>query len=253
MESTHLKYIGIDPAGGSERLQIAIFNEIGALERTLVCPSGELYPIITEASRVIVAVNSPMKLNNGKLREARLSSDLPEMHIPGRNVDMRVAEFILRAKGIHVNMTPSISALCTQAVRAGFEVYAQLEKAGYSASTNSDRAMVESNAHAVFCALAGMSPLTKLTLEGRLQRQLLLFDGGLQIKDPMEFLEEVTRHKLLKGILPWDELYTFEELDAMAMGLMAYYLGNSEKPSIPIGDLDEGMIYLPTPQLLERY
>jgi len=253
MEITNFKYIGIDPAGGLERIQIAIFNQTGGLESSFACPLGELYPIISDPSRVIVAVNSPMKLNNGKLREARLGAELPEMHIPGRNVDMRVAEFILRAKGIHVGMTPSINALCTQAVRVGFEVYALLENSGYSGSLKSDRVVVESNAHAVFCALAGMSPLTKLTLEGRLQRQLLLFDGGLQIKDPMEFLEEVTRHKLLRGILPWDELYTFEELDAMAMGLMAFYVGDSEKPSIPIGDLDEGLIFLPAAQLLERY
>lgn len=247
------KYIGIDPAGGSDKIQVSLFDDAGQLELSISCPLAELYPIISSSPRVIAAINSPMGLNTGILREPSVRETLPEMHIPGRNVDMRVGEFILRAKGIHVGMTPAISATCTQSVRAGFEVYELLRKAGYSDGFEGDRVFVESSAHAVFCVLAGMNPLAKLTLEGRLQRQLLLFDGGLQINDPMEFLEEVTRHKLLKGILPWDELYSSEELDAMAMGLMAYYLGEEEKPFTKVGDPSEGTIYLPVAEIREKY
>ena len=50
--------------------------------------------------------------------------------------------------------------------------------------------------------MAGQVPLARLSLEGRLQRQIILYEQGLRIKDPMDFFEEITRYKLAKGIWP---------------------------------------------------
>lgn len=253
MEQINNYCIGIDPSAGGEKVHIAIFTAEGRFIDHLDRSLSELYATLQPYSPAVVAVNSPSACNNGRVRLPELRENLPDMHIPGRNVDMRVAEYVLRAKGIHVGMTPSILPLCTQAIHVGFEIYQILSSLGYSVEENAPLRMIETSAHAVYCVLAGVNPLPKLTLEGRLQRQLLLFDGGLQIKDPMEFLEEVTRHKLLKGILPWDELYKIETLDAMSSALTALYTLDKEKMFCTVGDKNEGQIFLPVAELLAAY
>ena len=64
------------------------------------------------------------------------------------------------------------------------------------------------------------------TLVGRLQRALILYDEGLQIDDPMDFFEEITRHKILQGILPTDNIYSSKELDALMMAYVAWLAGS---------------------------
>lgn len=253
MDQINAYSIGIDPSAGIEKLRVAIFSTDGRIVHLGEHALSELYATLLPYTPAVAAVNAPSALNNGSVRSPELRGSLPEMHIPGRNVDMRVAEFILRAKGIHVGMTPSILPSCTQATRTGFDVYEVLRSLGYSNAPDPALRMIETSSHAVYCVLAGVNPLPKLTLEGRLQRQLLLNDGGLQIKDPMEFLEEVTRHKLLKGILPWDELYEIATLDAMAAALTAMYVIDEERSFCAVGDKDEGEIHLPVAELLDNY
>lgn len=64
------------------------------------------------------------------------------------------------------------------------------------------------------------------TLEGRIQRALILYDQGLQINDPMEFFEEITRYKLMQGVLPLENIYTSKELDALVAAYVAWMTAN---------------------------
>ncbi len=66
-------------------------------------------------------------------------------------------------------------------------------------SEDTTHVWLETHPHAAFCALLGQLPLPKPTLEGRLQRQIVLYEQGMGIKDPMGFFEEITRHKLVAG------------------------------------------------------
>ena len=95
--------------------------------------------------------------------------------------------------------------------------------------------------------------LAKPTLEGRQQRQLVLYEQGLGIRDPMEFFEEMTRHKLLKGILPLEQIYSAEALDAIAAAYMAYLAGRHPERLGKLGDAQEGQIFLPVLALKEKY
>jgi hypothetical protein len=101
--------------------------------------------------------------------------------------------------------------------------------------------------------LLGQLPLPKPTLEGRLQRQVALFEHGEGIKDPMEFFEEITRHKLLHGIFPMELVYAAEELDALIAAYLAWCVINSPQDMIFIGDKQEGQIALPVAGLKENY
>jgi len=60
------------------------------------------------------------------------------------------------------------------------------------------------------------------TLESRLQRQLMLVDLGLPLTDPMQFFEEITRHKLLHGSLPVDTIHSAAELSALLCAYLAW-------------------------------
>lgn len=81
---------------------------------------------------------------------------------------------------------------------------------------------IETDSQKCFQALCDKDLLPRRTLEGRIQRDLILYDEGLQIKDPMEFFEEITRHKLMQGILPLETLHSSKELDALVAAYVAW-------------------------------
>jgi hypothetical protein len=112
---------------------------------------------------------------------------------------------------------------------------------------------METHPHACFCVLLGQNPLPRPTLEGRLQRQLVLYEQGIGIRDPMNFFEEITRHKLFKGTLPTDQIYTAEEQDAIAAAFTAYQAGCHPERTMQMGDPEEGQIVLPVAELKAKY
>ncbi len=101
--------------------------------------------------------------------------------------------------------------------------------------------------------MAEQVPLARLSLEGRLQRQIILYEQGLRIKDPMDFFEEITRYKLLKGILPMELLYAPEQLDALAAAYTAWLAVHKQEDVFMLGDAKEGRMVLPGKELKERY
>jgi hypothetical protein len=90
-------------------------------------------------------------------------------------------------------------------------------------------------------------------LEGRLQRELLLYELGLHIHDPMVFFEEITRHKLLNGILPFELVHSPAQLDAMAAAYTAWHVLQKPAEAVRLGHPLEGFITLPVSVLKEKY
>jgi hypothetical protein len=95
---------------------------------------------------------------------------------------------------------------------------------------------LETNAQDCFRALIGQNPLPRRTLEGRLQRSAILFEQGLQIRDPVEIFEEITRYRLVQGILPLDDIYSSKELDAFAAAYVAWMAANSPGQIVAKGE-----------------
>jgi len=81
---------------------------------------------------------------------------------------------------------------------------------------------IEMDAQDCFRALVEQKPLPRRSLEGQIQRALILYDEGLQINDPMDFFEEITRHKLIQGILPLENIYSSKQLDALVAAYLAW-------------------------------
>jgi hypothetical protein len=104
----------------------------------------------------------------------------------------------------------------------------KLVQAGFKSYSNqsSARQFFETNAQDCFHTLSGHKLLPRRTLEGRLQRSAVLYEQGLQITDPVDIIEEITRYKLIQGILPLENIYSSQELDALVAAYLAWMAFN---------------------------
>ena len=82
---------------------------------------------------------------------------------------------------------------------------------------------------------------------------MILYELGVGIKDPMDFFDEITRHRLVKGILPLEVIYPPEQLDALVAAYTAYMAANKPDEILFIGASEEGRILLPVGEMRERY
>ena len=246
-------FIGIDPTSSNKSFTYA------ALDKNLnliALSDGELDDVTAFAAgqqSATVAINAPANVNRGLVREKMKKEMLTPHKI--RAAEFRMAEYELRERGIAVSGTPASVGICPAWMQVGFSLYRKLEKMGFKKYTTEKHShqIIETHPHACYCVLAEDTPLPKPTLEGKLQRQLLLYERGVKIKDPMDFFEEITRHKMIKGTWPLDLLYLPEQLDAVVAAYTAWLVVHKPEQTISIGDSKEGMIYLPEKNLKQKY
>lgn len=246
--------VGIDPTSGRTAFTYAALD--GDLN-LLALADGEMEDVIaflSEQPAVVVAVNAPSQVSRGLVRGRLEQRSLTPGH-QFRGVDMRLAEHELRQRGIAVAGTPGREELCAAWVQSGFALYRKLVEIGFKAYPGDDAAYqwLETHPHACFCVLLEQNPLPKPTLEGRLQRQLALHERGLRVRDPMDFFEEITRYKLMKGILPMELVYAPEMLDALVAAYTAWLATYHPDQVTLLGDSQEGQIALPVSSLREEY
>jgi hypothetical protein len=126
------------------------------------------------------------------------------------------------------NYESSTLAINVPSSRSGQELYTslthQLAQAGLraGAKTSHSKHWIETNAQGCFRALGGHSLWPHRSLEGRLQRCAILYEQGLPLKDPVDMFEEITRYKLVQGILPLEGLPSSKELDALVAAYLAW-------------------------------
>lgn len=246
-------FIGIDPTSGRKSFTYAALDKDLNL---IALADGEMEDVaafLAGQSAATVAVNAPSGVNRGLLRE-KIKKEMLTPH-QVRGAEFRMAEYELREHGIVVTGTAANVALCSSWVQLGFTLYRKLGKLGFQEYPEKDSAyqILETHPHACYCVMAGQVPLAKPSLEGRLQRQLLLHEYGVRIKDPMDFFEEITRYKMSKGIWPMELLYLPEQLDALAAAYTAWLAVNKPDHIAMIGDIKEGTIVVPAKELKERY
>ena len=135
----------------------------------------------------------------------------------------------------------------TKAGRGFFQDFqAKLGEAGFKQylTKEGSRLWIESSADECFRVFQS-NLFSRQSLEGRIQRALILYDEGLQIPDPMDFFEEITRHKILQGVLPNENIYSSRQLDAMMMAYVAWMAGN---PDGKVGMRDQFLL----PKIVEK-
>ncbi|MDQ2690822.1 MAG: hypothetical protein M3Y68_02195 [Chloroflexota bacterium] len=135
--------------------------------------------------------------------------------------------------------TPSVERLIDEDLRkkvieAGFTLYP---------GRGDSKQLLVTNAQDCFQALIGQKLLSRRSLEGRLQRTAILYEQGLQIKDPIDVFEEITRYKLMQGILPLEDIPSAKELDALVVAYVAWLAVNR-----PGQIVSRGGVVLPEPE-----
>lgn len=221
-----------------QELAVRAFGR-GGIKDTFVFLAGQ--------SNALAAVNSPMQTNKGLLSREEIRKRLSPRSQLGRWANLRLVELELLERGIHVPRTPSTIKQSPRWMRLGFQLFDELEKLGYAAYPHDSavKQVFECQGEAAFWNLLGHVPLKENTLEGCLQRQLILQIAGLPVSDAMRFFEEITRHHLLNSHLPVDHLYSAQELNALVAAFTAWLMVNQPQKVMRIGHEAEGMIYLP--------
>lgn len=241
-------YIGIDSIPGSPPFCLAALDVDRRLVALSAGPLAEMVAYASGQSEAVVAVCAPPGPNLG-LAERQESLPLIETApLRSREHDLRLAELLLRNQGFAVPRTLADPSHCQGWMRRGFILHENLHSAGYEAyPCEGPRAWLETEPDACFQALMGVVPFRRGTLEGRLQRQLVLHDLRLPVPDAMEFFEEVTRYKLLHGVLPAEEIHPQRELNALMAAHVAWLAACKPLALSAFGDPQEGVIYLPKP------
>lgn len=257
MQFADTVYIGIDPTAGDRPLHYAVLDgdlRIAALEH------GDLEATLERVGRypsAVVAVDAPQSPNRGLMLqpEVRRRFNLR----PGARTwgQWKVCEYELRRRNLRLYNTPSREADAPRWMQVGFTLYRRLRRMGFRFHTFGDdlgpRAMIEIHPHACYAVLLERRPFRKQTLEGRLQRQMVLYLEGLDLRNPLTVLEEITRHHLLTGQLPLTGLYGHDELDALAAAYSAYLIGRKPERVSQVGDREEGLITVPVAALRDFY
>jgi hypothetical protein len=246
-------YIGIDLISGHKALTYAALDRDLNLVALTDGHSEEVVAFLAGQKSAVVAINAPSHVNHGVIKKNLRTESLTPQSV--RSLEMRLAEYELNQRGIAVKGTDANESQCPAAVRAGFTFYKKLSGLGFEPHPNAEATYqwLETNSYACFCVLLGTHPLSRLTLDGRLQRELLLYELGLHIHDPMIFFEEITRHKLLNGILPFELVYSPAQLDAMVAAYTAWHVIQKPAEVVQFGHRLEGFITLPVSVLKEKY
>ncbi|MEW5939004.1 MAG: DUF429 domain-containing protein [Chloroflexota bacterium] len=237
---SHTAYIGIVTGGGRPPFTFAALDAECDL---LTLSHGRLEDALTLANSypsVVAALDAPSTL----VRAASKKRPADEL---------RAAERDLRERGILVARAP-IKPDSTRG-RNGKALYAGLRKAGFVLypDDGATHLWLESNPHACFTVLLGRNPVPRQTLEGRLQRQIILYDAGLNVREPMDFFDELTRHNLKMGQLPLEHVHTPDQLDALVLAYVAYMAVRHPAETNSVGTEEEGIVVLPVGELKERY
>lgn len=243
-------YIGIDPTAGARPLTYAALN--GSLDLVALGQAdlNDTLAFVAGQRQALVAVSAPPRPNQRLMENAGMRARLNPPPRPGRWGDFRVAEYLLRRRHISCPKTPSKEADCPTWMQRGFQLYHRLEGLGCAAyPARTMLQWVEVYPHACYSVLLGQAPFPKSSFEGRVQRQLVLFEQGMDVRDPMLLFEEITRHHILHGVLPLEALHTAPALDALVAAYTAWRAVNHPQEVVLLGDPQEGQVLLPVVEM----
>jgi hypothetical protein len=257
MQFEHTIWIGIYPApqpgkGRGLLTYAALDNNL----KLLALSQGdidELKAYASGQSALVVAISSPRRPSSGLPLFNPQGTLFPESRRM-KPVRGRMADRQLREHNLGHLVTPGNEELCPAWMCRGFRLFELFAKLGYHdyPVEMEPYQLMEVYTQATFTLLSGEPPLPRNSLEGRLQRQLLLNDKDVDVPDPMRFFEEVTRYRLRNGILPLKEVYLPAELDALAAAYTAWLAITSPHSIMLYGDEREGQVVVPVGLMMPK-
>lgn len=187
----HTLYIGIDLASDHRRFHFSAVEDDLSLNAISSGRSEDVLAFLAGQTSAVAVVNAPFPPH----------PDTVQLNL------IEVEESSARAS--------------TAWMQQGYSFYQRLELLGFHIGDPSRR-YHSLDGETVWKDLCLGTLFPPHTLESRLQRQLMLVDLGLPLTDPMQFFEEITRHKLLHGNLPMDTIHSAAELSALLCAYLAW-------------------------------
>lgn len=253
----NIVYVGIDPTAGARPIDYAALD---GQKRILALDHGDMESVLAFVAgldNAIVAVASPQGPNRGLLGKPAVRRRFNLQPEGSTWAKWRICEYELRRRNIRLYNTPGQERAAPRWVQNGFSMYRRLQELGFKPYVMNKKLSacmyLEATPHACFSVLLERRPFLKGTLEGRMQRQLVLYLEGLDLTNPLYVMEEITRHHLLKGNLPLDGLLGANALDALVAAYTAYLVGEEQARTNQVGHGEEGWVTLPVAALKDFY
>lgn len=249
-QPAEVQYMGVDlnaPRGSFG------YTLIGRNQRILSrgCMKLEKWDAFLQSQSVqIICLTSPVSLNTGQMRRPDFRQSLNPVPPGSRYQNLRTSEYEILSRGLPVSRTPADFDACSPSVQRSLRFTSALAVCGYNSAADGEngRQLLEIPPEAWFQQLLGYKLLPASSLEGRIQRQLVLQSLNLNVPDAMEFFEEVTRHKLLFGQLPENIVLPLPVLYSIAAAYTAWASVHAPGLICCFGCSDEGYLHLPIPK-----
>lgn len=244
-------YVGVEIIRSAGRLHRAFV--FAALDEDLsllaLCHGDreEVLAYLGGQQTAFAAINAPRSPNTGIVNDKSAYQNSLPFDESDPPVNARLCEILLQGEGFKIGSTPDKVKSCSLWMRRGFDLYRRLAAFDYLPYPGQDspRHSLEICADAIFWRLLSHKLPLPNSLEGRLQRQLILYEQEVPVPDAMDFFMEITRYKLIQGDLPDEDIYSFEELNALAAAFIAWKAAHQPDQIEHLGDADEGQITLP--------
>lgn len=246
-------YIGIDPTGGSRPITYAVLDRDLRVKALNEAALDRVLEVVLAYPVAVCAIDAPSTPNHRLLMDAAYRNNLGLDPARDNYAGYRVCEYELRRRGIYIYNTPVEEEKIADWMIEGWRLYDALRAEGYvSYPAAGPRRLFETYPYAIFTVLSGSRPYSKQGLEGLLQRQLILYEEGVDVPDPMRVMEEITRHHLRTGALNLDNMHSHDQLDALAAAFTAWSVDHLPQV-VSVGDPAEGQIVLPVAKLADSY
>lgn len=247
-------YFGIDPTGGSRPITYAVLDRNLHVRELADTDLNDLFAAIDAYPAAVCGIDAPSDRNQRLLMNPTYRAGVGLEPERDNYTGYRVCEYELRRRGIYIYNTPVEEERIADWMLEGWRLYDRLRAAGFvNYPASGQRRLFETYPYAIFTVLAGTRPYSKMGLEGRLQRQLILYEEGVDVPDPMRVTEEITRHHLRTAQINLENLKGHDQLDALAAAFTAWAVDHTPQRVVAVGDPAEGQIVLPVATLADSY
>ncbi|PKN97244.1 MAG: hypothetical protein CVU42_16960 [Chloroflexi bacterium HGW-Chloroflexi-4] len=249
MDLSQTRFIGIDLGGTRGSFTCAILDENRRIQFRGEVTQDEWLAKLDACPIAIAAITSPINLNEGVMADESKRSLLRVPPLSKKYTSMRQCEYELLMRGFSTTRMPNTYESCSPALKRALRFTSNLAAQGFQRwpAPGAERQLMETHPDAAFAQLLGAKLNPVKLLEGRIQRQLLLQEEHLNVRDPMIFFEEVTRHKMLTGQMPEGILISPVELNALIAAYTAWSAYTKPVGVARLGEANEGHIILPSP------
>ncbi|GAP20005.1 hypothetical protein [Leptolinea tardivitalis] len=237
-------YIGIDVQAVQKPYFYTALN--GNLE-TIACGHGRLGDVLAYLagqSTALVAINAPVSAQipeDSLYQEGLFSPEQIKQTVVARTGDSE-----LTARGFQFFQPVGNVKKLPLWVERSLELTAGMKQLGYdNTGERNKRSFFETQSDAGYWLATGTMPYESRSLEGRLQRQLLLYEFGFPLKDPMVFLEEFTRYRLRTSQVPMEQILPAHELRAIFSAATAWLVDMRPDAVECVGQPGQGEIIIP--------